>query len=208
MAKQKLAVMALLAGGCLAPLDAAGQSPFRWLNEPETWQADQGVVEMTAMPKTDFWRKTYFGYITESGHVYGRDVVGDFIATVRVAGVYADQYDQAGLMVWADDETWMKCGLEYVDGALTVSSVFTRDFSDWAGMPADGAEGPVWLRLVRKGASLTYGYSVDGETYRDVRQGYLGEADSVLVGVMAAAPEGDGFAVRFENLTIVLANAD
>lgn len=187
---------------------AMAEPAFRWINEPAEWRAEGETIYLTAEPKTDFWRKTYFGYVTDNGHVYGRDVSGDFEATVKVSAEYADQYDQAGLMVWADDETWMKCGLEKVDGSLTVSSVFTRDYSDWAGMPADKAGDAVWLRLVRKGSALTYGYSLDGEAFQDVRQGYLGDADPVLVGVMAAAPEGEGFAARFENFEVRQASAD
>jgi uncharacterized protein len=187
----------------LGACSASAQPEATWLNEPATWQADGDMVSMTAEPETDFWRKTYFGYVTDNGHLYGQEVTGDFTATVKVTADYAAQYDQAGLMVREDETTWMKCGLEYVDGALTVSSVFTRDFSDWAGAPAEGLGDTVWLRLVRKGGSLTYAYSADGESWREVRQGYLTDTPTVLVGLMAAAPEGPGFEVQFEGLDIV-----
>jgi len=181
---------------CAAP---AGD---RWLNAPPQWQATPGGLRMTTAPKTDFWRKTFFGYVTDNGHVYGRDVAGDFTAVVRLAGKFTAQYDQGGLMVRQDATTWMKCGVEFVDGRATISSVFTRDFSDWAGAPAQGADGPLWVRLVRKGGSLTYAWSSDGKTFREVRQGYLSEAPSLFVGMMAAAPEGPGFEVEFSDFAV------
>lgn len=195
-----------LAGGLMAFLFSAGcalaQSASVWVDEPANWHVDGDTLTMTAEPKTDFWRKTFFGYVTDNGHLYGREVTGDFTATVKVTADYAAQYDQAGLMVRADETTWMKCGLEFVDGALTVSSVFTRDYSDWAGAPAEGLGKTVWLRLVRKGSSLTYAYSADGVSWREVRQGYLTETPTLLVGVMAAAPEGPGFEAGFEDFDI------
>jgi regulation of enolase protein 1 (concanavalin A-like superfamily) len=175
----------------------------RWLNEPGSWSRNGTVLTMRAEPKTDFWRKTYFGYVTDNGHLVSRPLTGDFQATVNVAGAFASQYDQAGLMVRLDPTCWMKCGVEYVDGVQNVSSVFTRDFSDWAGVPRDSAAGSMWFRLARKGSALTFSFSLDGETYREVRQGHLTAARTVQVGVMAAAPEGAGFTAIFRDLTIV-----
>lgn len=192
------------AGGMLAPGICRSQTAAAdsWLNEPKIWRWSQGVLTMRAGPKTDFWRKTFFGYITDNGHFLGRRIEGDFVTTVNVAGQYATQYDQAGLMVRLDPSCWMKCGVEFVDGFQNISSVFTRDFSDWAGIPRETPVDSIWIRLARKGSALTFSFSTDGRTYKEVRQGYLGDAPSLLVGVMAAAPEGGGFDVSFRDLEI------
>ena len=39
--------------------------------------------------------------------------------------------------------------------------------------------------------------------FRDFRQAYLTDAASVDVGLMACSPRGSGFAVTFENLSVV-----
>lgn len=184
------------------PLARAAPDEEGWLNEPKVWNREGSVLSIQADPKTDFWRKTYFGYITDNGHMLGRRVTGDFQATVNVAGRYAAQYDQAGLMVRLDPTIWMKCGVEFVDGRQHVSSVLTRDFSDWAGVPLDATPESMWFRLVRKGSALTFSFSLDGHRYSEVRQGYLTEAPTVLVGPMAAAPEGSGFEAVFRDLDI------
>ena len=199
----------VVAGACasfLLPGPAGAQKPAgteRWLNPPRSWSRDGSLVTMQAEPKTDFWRKTFFGYVTDNGHFLGKPVTGDFQATVNVAGDYAAQYDQAGLMVRLDPTCWMKCGVEFVDGVQTVSSVFTRDFSDWAGVPREAGGDSLWFRLARKGEALTFSFSPDGKTYREVRQGHLTAAPMLQVGIMAAAPEGTGFTARFRDLTIV-----
>jgi uncharacterized protein len=173
-----------------------------WLNPPRKWSRGETSLMVQADPKTDFWRKTYFGYVTDNGHFLSRPVTGDFQATVNVEGDYAAQYDQAGLMVRLDPACWMKCGVEFVDGAQTVSSVFTRDYSDWAGIPREAGGGSLWFRVVRKGEALTFSFSPDGKVYREVRQGHLTAAPTLRVGIMVAAPEGPGFAARFRDLTI------
>ncbi|WP_448658529.1 DUF1349 domain-containing protein [Sphingomonas sp. CJ99] len=197
-------VLAAMGGAALVPPRAlAGPTDQAgWMNPPRVWREQDGVLMMRAEPKTDFWRKTYFGYVTDNGHFRSQRVTGDFVATVNVVGDYAAQYDQAGLMVRLDHETWLKCGVERVDGVATVSAVFTRDFSDWSGFPIDASPNDLWFRLARKGSTFTYSWSADGRTWREVRQGHLTDATTLDVGVMAAAPEGSGFDVRFRALTI------
>src|SRR5690242_8718786 len=46
---------------------AAGDAP-KWLNEPKQWKRDGESLLVTADAKTDFWRKTFFPYITDNGH--------------------------------------------------------------------------------------------------------------------------------------------
>jgi regulation of enolase protein 1 (concanavalin A-like superfamily) len=69
-------------------------------------------------------------------------------AQLKFLGQYHDLYDQAGLMVRADAQTWMKCGVEFVDGKQNVSVVFTRDFSDWSTARLPEGTGAVWIRVV------------------------------------------------------------
>ena len=173
-----------------------------WLNEPKKWRREGSALICTADPKTDFWRKTYYGYITDNGHFLARKIHGDFVATIKVTGQYHDQYDQAGLMVRYDESNWMKCGVEFVDGKQNMSVVFTRDYSDWSTAPLPVAGKPLWLKISRKGSAFDIFYSLDGEAYVQARSGYLTPAETVEIGPMLAAPEGKGFEARFEDFAI------
>jgi uncharacterized protein len=152
-------------------------------------------------PKTDFWHKTFYGYITDNGHLYYRWVRGDFTTQVRVAGQYHDLYDQAGLMVRIDAENWMKCGVEFVEGKQNMSVVYTRDYSSWATGPLPEHTSALWLKVVRKGPAIDIFHSADGSRFVETGVGYLGTAESVMVALMCAAPEGKGFDVRFDDWT-------
>ena len=105
------------------------------MNEPASSNLVGDKLAVRSRAKTDFWRKTFYGYITDNGHFFHLPASGDFIFQARINGQYAALYDQAGLMVRKDAENWMKCGTEFFDDRRHASVVFTRDFSDWSTMP-------------------------------------------------------------------------
>jgi regulation of enolase protein 1 (concanavalin A-like superfamily) len=175
---------------------------MQWLNEAPEWSHDGDTISITAAPKTDFWRITHDGGQRDSGHFYGEEASGDFIAEVRFSAEYAALYDQAGLMVRLDEKNWMKCGIELFNGVQHASAVVTREFSDWSIVPLDPAPSALWMRVKRAGNALEVSYSLDGATYTMLRQSYFPPQVSVLAGVMVCAPTGDGFTATFEGLRI------
>lgn len=175
---------------------------MKWLNEPASATVSDNKFIVRARPKTDFWRKTFYGYITDNGHFFHLPVSGDFVFEARVDGQYTALYDQAGLMVRIDAQNWVKCGTEFFDNARHASVVFTHDFSDWSTMNDLVTSGPVWWRVVRKPDSLETLCSSDGKNFTSVRMGYLIPSATADVGIMCAAPEGDGFQCVFDNLKL------
>jgi len=175
---------------------------MNWFNEPASAKPSGEQLTVVTRPKTDFWRKTFYGYTTNNGHFLYLHVSGDFVLQAKVAGHYKDLYDQAGLMARIDDTNWLKCGIELVDGIGHASVVVTRDYSDWSTVQGITTKSPVWWRLVRKGVSLEALYSLDGNAYTSIRLGYLPLQNSVDVGLMCASPEGQGFAATFEDFRL------
>lgn len=174
---------------------------MQWHNEPASWESSPDRLVVDAEAGTDVWRDPLDGSVADDAHVRSRGVSGDFVATVRVSGGFGAPEDHAGLMVRADERTWVKCGLEYVDGLPHASTVVTRDRSDWSVLPLTDAPESLWTRVLRRGPSVEVSFARDGEGYTRARKGYLGEAD-VRVGPMAAAPEGDGFRCAFEGFAV------
>ena len=204
---------ALLGSKILGPAALAEQAPsssgeplsrMKWLNEPASATISGNRLVVRARRKTDFWRKTFYGYVTDNGHFFHLPVSGDFDFEARIEGQYAALYDQAGLMVRIDAQNWVKCGTEFFDNARHASVVFTREFSDWSTMNDLATTGPVWWRVVRKPDSLETLCSVDGKNFTSVRMGYLVPSASADVGIMCAAPEGEGFQCIFDNLKLTM----
>lgn len=182
--------------------DKRNRTPMNWYNEPAQWQQDGDQLRVVAGGNTDYWRVTRHGFIKDDAPFCYREVSGDFTATVKTTGAYNALYDQAGLMVRESETVWLKCGIEYLDGVQQASVVITRDYSDWSVLAlADNPES-VWFRVQRTGEAVEVYYSRDGVTYTMIRQGYLSTQATLQVGMMCAAPKGEGFAVTFEGFTV------
>jgi len=177
-------------------------SRMSWFNTPATEFYDSGAVTARCKGKTDFWRKTFYGYVNDNGHFLHLPAQGEFQFQARVSGNYSQLYDQAGIMVRLDERNWLKCGSEFFEGRRWASVVATRDFSDWSTMEDLTQTGPVYWRVLRKKDSLEAQCSIDGAKYTTVRQAYFPARVSVEVGVMCAAPEGSGFDSTFDQLEI------
>jgi uncharacterized protein len=164
----------------------------RWLNEPKEWSGDASDLTVAVEPETDFWRTTHYGFVRDNGHLAYEVMGGE--ASVRFRGEWAAQYDQAGLMLRVDAETWIKAGIERADGRDWLSVVVTRGLSDWSQQPAPAPDGDGWwtIRAVREGDAVQL---LAGD--QPIRLAPLAPGATVLAGPMCAAPEGPGFTAHF-----------
>jgi regulation of enolase protein 1 (concanavalin A-like superfamily) len=167
----------------------------RWLNEPARWTGDLDALTVEVEPGTDFWRTTHYGFVRDSGHFAYEELERE--ASLRFRGEWAAQYDQAGLMLRVDAETWIKAGIERADGRDWLSVVVTRGLSDWSQQPAPAPDPDGWwtIRAVRDGDAVQL---LAGD--QPIRLAPLPPAATVLAGPMCAAPEGPGFTARFAGL--------
>ena len=181
-------------------------SRMTWLNEPASAKIAGEQIVVRSRAKTDFWQKTFDGYVADSGHFDHLSVTGDFTFTGCINGKYATQYDQAGLMVRIDGENWMRCGTEFIDGKRFASVVFTRTYSDGSTLPDLSETEPIWWRIIRKADSIETLCSLKGDTFTSVRMGYFPPNRPVDVGIMCAAPSGTGFDATFKDLKLQTAS--
>lgn len=182
----------------------SGPVTFTWLNEPPQWREDGHALHVTTGAHTDFWRRTHYGFIRDSGHFRYTSVGGDFTAEVFVAAAYEALYDQAGLMLRVDAKNWLKTGIEYTDGAMHFSTVVTReDFSDWSqqALPASAAQG-IGLRLTRHAEALRVQFQLPGESWRPARLAMLPMGQTVDIGMMCCTPERAGLQVTFRDFAV------
>ena len=183
------------------PASAFGQG--RWSNEPQSWKLEDGTLTAIAAARTDFWRTTHYGFIRDDGHVYGLPVPEDFTLTTSFTGDYRVLYDQAGLMLRCSERVWLKAGIEFVDGIAWLSSVVTRETSDWALASPLPAGEPTWLRIRRVGTAVHVEHAPDGVTWRLVRLAWLPPAPDDVAGPMLACPQAERFSARFSDFSLV-----
>lgn len=169
-----------------------------WLNPPaEAHEGPEGLTVVTG-GNTDFWRETFYGFTRHSGHVLHHAVTGDFSAEVTVAGQYETLYDQAGLMLFASETQWIKCGVEVTDGRAVFSTVVTNGRSDWATLPLPFDAARIRLRLTRHDDALRVQVADPAGGWIMARLAPFTNAPA-RVGIMACSPERAGFRATFSD---------
>ncbi|PWJ44215.1 DUF1349 domain-containing protein [Sediminitomix flava] len=175
---------------------------MQWFNEPESWEVKDGVLVMNVTPQSDYWRQTHYGFTVDDGPFYYTTKGGEFEVSVKAVGDYQTRYDQMGLMLRIDENRWIKTGIEYVDGVYNFSTVVTDKYSNWSVVKLTEKPEAVWIKAVRKLDAVEIFYSLDGKEYQLSNLVHLDENTPVMVGMMAASPDGNGFKASFEDFEV------
>lgn len=189
---------------CMAIMGSTAQTLERmqWFNEPESWKTENGVLTMEVTPQSDYWRISHYGFTVDDAPFLYTLRGGEFEVKVKISGEYKVRFDQAGLMLRADKENYIKTGIEFVDGKYNLSTVVTHKTSDWSVIELDRPVDFVWIKAVRRLDAVEIFYSFDDKEYTMMRNCWLQDNTPVMVGMMAASPDGDGFKATFEHFKI------
>lgn len=175
---------------------------MQWFNEPLKWEIKDRMLSMFVTPQSDYWRISHYGFTVDDAPFYYATYGGEFETKVKITGDYKARFDQAGLMLRIDHENYIKAGIEFVDGKFNLSTVVTHKTSDWSVISLDKAVPFIWIKAVRRLDAVEIFYSFDDKTYVMMRNAYLQDNIPVMVGLMAASPDGKGFEARFEHFSV------
>lgn len=117
----------------------------------------------------------------------------DFVLTTCIESFAPTMaYQQAGLLVYDDDDNYLKCGIEF--GRSTIRFTFLREAEGEAISDLDrtGVEQErTWIRIVKRGRSYERAYSADGNTFVSAGAEEWGDGDPTWIGLFAKnATEG------------------
>lgn len=139
---------------------------------------------------------------------------GPFVATTKVSAPINRQYQSAGLLIYGDDDNYIKHVFQGRSAEPNAASniIQTAKETDATAVetntPGLGADFPstVWLRLTSEDGNEVLGsYSTDGETWTDMSGGYdLTGIDDPRIGLLAAANQaaGAGITASFDWFTL------
>ena len=167
----------------------------RWLNPPPALDVDGGHVRVTVAQGSDFWRHTSYGFVRDSGHARLQPFPDGSAVEVSFLLDYEGRFDQAGLLVRADEAHWVKAGVEVSDGLPQVGAVVTDGSSDWSVAPVPAWAGQeVTVRASRSGDALTVRARCDGG-WQLVRLAPIDPGLTWSAGPYCCAPERSGLVV-------------
>jgi regulation of enolase protein 1 (concanavalin A-like superfamily) len=169
-----------------------------WTNKPAHVTTEEDGLYVTAREGSDAWRLTSYGFIHASEHALLASMGSESALEVQFRLNFSEQFDQAGIFVKVDDETWIKAGVELSDGEESLGAVVTQGTSDWSLSPVPGWAGRlVTVRGSRSDNALTVRARVDDEPWRLVRVAPLDADAKVTAGPFCCAPTRANLTVHF-----------
>lgn len=175
---------------------------MQWFNEPENWRIENGTLVMDVTPQSDYWRVSHYGFTVDDAPFLYTLRGGEFEVKVKISAKYKERFDQAGLMLRIDKENYVKAGIKFVDGKYNLSAVVTHGTSDWSVIKLDEPVDFMWIKAVRRLDAVEIFYSFDDKEYTMMRNCRMQDNTPIMVGMMAACPDGNGFEATFEEFKI------
>jgi regulation of enolase protein 1 (concanavalin A-like superfamily) len=175
-----------------------------WLNEPPVAREKDGGLEVLTGMQTDFWQRTSYGFVHDDGHFLGAPMPAPAAVEVAFCADLAEQFDQAGLMLRAGPELWLKAGLERSDGLLLASVVVTVGRSDWSVAPVRPLmpDEVVTVRASRAGDAVTVRLRLGDGAWQMLRVAAFPADAQVLAGAMCCSPTRAGLSVWFASVRL------
>ena len=182
--------------------NAQNLDKMQWFNEPESYTIRNGKLEMDVPAQTDYWRIAHYGFTVDDGPFLYTTVGGEFEAKIKVSGDYKVRFDQAGMMIRKDHENYVKFGIEFVEGKFNISAVVTHNTSDWSVIELKEPIPFLWLKAVRRLDAIELYYSFDDKEYTMMRTLWMQDNCPLMVGPVAACPDGQGFKAKFSHFKV------
>ncbi len=168
-----------------------------WTREPISQSEEGGLLTVEAAAESDWWRTTSYGFIHDDGHALVKEFPNESAIEVTFVLNYTEQFDQAGIFIAADNENWIKAGVEFCDGFPQVGAVVTQKYSDWSVAPVpEWMNKEVTVRVSRSGDAVTVRAGINGDL-RLVRVAPLDPSRAWSAGPMFCAPTRAGLKVSF-----------
>ena len=174
-----------------------------WSTPPLRWEREGEHLIVTAREGSDLWRVTSYGFVHDDGHGLLVDLPDSTAVEVAFVLDFGEQFDQAGVLVHAGAQHWVKCGAEFADGSPQVGAVVTREVSDWSTAPVPQWSGQVvTVRASRAGDALTIRARAADGPWQLVRLAPLDPTLPWRAGPFCAAPSRAGLTVRFTRFAL------
>jgi len=178
-----------------------------WTTTPASSRVEGSDLVVTPRENSDFWQVTSYGFAHDDGHGLLVDLPDGCAVEVSFLADFAEQFDQAGVLVRADATRWVKAGVELADGAPQVGAVVTRGVSDWSAAPFPEWHGrEVTVRASRTRDALTVRAKAGGDWHL-VRLAPLDPALAWRAGPFCCSPTHGALEVRFTGFAIGPADA-
>ena len=182
-------------------------SRLKWIREPKQYTIKDHVIEITTMPGTDLWQRTYYHFRNDNApvlQVETEEKFFSFVVKTDFTGAH-HRFDQCGIVMYLDSENWLKGSIEYENGEFQhLGSVVTNDgYSDWATTAISATVKSMWYRFSRREDDYCIECSEDGMHFNQMRICHMKKGNGkIRFGIYACSPEDSSFKAIFTDMRI------
>ena len=179
---------------------------LQWTRYPSDCFISDEKIEITTVPFTDLWQRTYYHFRNDNAPVLQMETEEQFFSfTVKTSFDSKHRFDQCGIVMYLDSDNWLKGSIEYENERFQhLGSVVTNHgYSDWATTEIDAGIKSMWYRLSRRKDDYCIECSEDGLVFKQMRVCHMWKgAGTVRFGVYACSPENSSFKAVFTNMEL------
>lgn len=175
-------------------------SPSHWRNNPADWNFSDGTLTIRSSEKTDWYAAPIGGEKVASSPLLLFPAPKDFWLSAKVTIDFKSQFDAGALIVYADEDNWVKFAFESPNGKSGgIVSVVTRGLSDDnTGTAIEGNS--VYLKISKTGQAIFLYFSTDGKRWSVTRAFNLGTEKPLQFGFSSQSPRGMGATAVFSDI--------
>ena len=177
-----------------------------WTRYPSDCFISDEKIEITTVPFTDLWQRTYYHFRNDNAPVLQMETEEQFFSfTVKTAFESKHRFDQCGIVMYLDSDNWLKGSIEYENERFQhLGSVVTNHgYSDWATTEIDAGIKSMWYRLSRRKDDYCIECSEDGLVFKQMRVCHMWKGAGIIrFGVYACSPENSSFKAVFTNMEL------
>ncbi|MCF0115298.1 MAG: DUF1349 domain-containing protein [Erysipelotrichaceae bacterium] len=178
-------------------------SKMEWVNKPTNAIVAKNKVIIETDPYTNMWSETYYHVSQNNPHALVLPIEQDFTFKVRVDFKFNTKYDQAGMVIYANDDNWFKVGIEYKN--KLISYIFTtityHGYSDLSTHETSSDLRYMYFRVSKQQEDFKVEGSFDGKHFKQMRVFHLkNRTGKFKVGIYACSPRNSSFDVTFSEM--------
>ena len=184
------------------------ENALQWTREPGEYAIGPDRIEITTLPRTDLWQRTYYHFQNDNAPVLQMETGEPYFSFVVKTDFSGSQhrFDQCGIVMYLDSENWLKASVEYENESFQhLGSVVTNQgYSDWATTEIPAAVRTMWYRLSRREDDYRVECSPDGQRFTQMRVCHMAKGrGNIRFGLYACSPEDSTFQAVFTNMELM-----
>lgn len=180
---------------------------LNWTRTPKHYVIHPDKIEITTEPHTDLWQRTYYHFQNDNAPVLQLETTERYFSfQVKTTAQRYHRFDQCGIVMYLDSQTWLKASSEYENEQFQrLGSVVTNNgYSDWATTTIDAEISEIWYRFSRRDDDFCLESSFDGIHFEQMRICHMQNIqDSIRFGIYACSPEDSSFTATFTDMRLI-----